>query len=125
MGIMGCTARKQHDTFYVGRGVLRYALTSNNPAQNTTHAGTHHKVTRGKFKSPSKTIDAIMRGYKGAVTKKINTLRGLQVTPVWQRNYHEHIIRDGKSYLRIADYQYSAIKHEQARGWTYEVLDVL
>ena len=56
------------------------------------------------FKSPSKTIGAIIRGYKSAVTKKINILRNTPGMPVWQRNYYEHIIRNEKSYYRIAEY---------------------
>ena len=57
-----------------------------------------------QFKSPSKTIGAIVRGYKGAVTKQINILRQMPGVPVWQRNYYEHIIRNERAYQRIAEY---------------------
>ncbi|MBK9734491.1 MAG: hypothetical protein IPO92_05775 [Saprospiraceae bacterium] len=76
-----------------------------------------------KFKSPSQTIGAIIRGYKIATIKKIkdhilNSDRGeLQFAPtgpteeiiqldfkIWQRNYYEHIIRDEKSYQTISEY---------------------
>jgi REP element-mobilizing transposase RayT len=43
-------------------------------------------------------------GYKSAVTSAINGLRGQKGSPVWQRNYHEHVIRDEASYLKIAEY---------------------
>jgi len=56
------------------------------------------------FKSPSKTIGAIIRGYKSAVTKQINVLRNTPGMRIWQRNYYEHIIRNEKSYYRIAEY---------------------
>jgi len=56
------------------------------------------------FKSPSKTIGAIIRGYKSTVTKQINHLRQTPGLPIWQRNYYEHIIRDEKSYHQIAEY---------------------
>ena len=55
-------------------------------------------------KPTSNTIPTIVRGYKSAVTKKINMLRNMPGVPVWQRNYYEHIIRDQKSYYHIAKY---------------------
>ncbi|ACL24704.1 transposase [Chloroflexus aggregans] len=39
-------------------------------------------------------LGAIIAGFKSAVTHRINTLRDTPGTPVWQRNYYEHIIRD-------------------------------
>ena len=73
-----------------------------------------------QFKSPSQTIGSIIRGYKIATTKKIKdllstgelqfapTIKDSQFTPtalkIWQRNYHEHIIRDERAYLNISNY---------------------
>ena len=51
---------------------------------------------------PSNNIGAIVRGYKSSVTKQLNLLN-IGCT-VWQRNYHEHIIRNEKSYQTIAGY---------------------
>ncbi|MCO5950438.1 transposase [Mucilaginibacter flavidus] len=49
-----------------------------------------------------RSIGSIVRGYKIGVTKffRDNT----DVYHVWQRNYHEHIIRSEQSYLRISEY---------------------
>lgn len=91
----------------------------------------------GKFKSPSQTIGAIIRGFKGTTTKRINSLirdnndnpsptGKLQLAPdsdkktseenplpniylsgtgsIWQRNYHDIIIRDEKAYNNITNY---------------------
>lgn len=83
----------------------------------------------GKFKSPSQTIGSIIRGYKIAAIKKIkeeilNNSGGctgeLQFAPtaptaptnkiikldfkIWQRNYHEHIIRNNYAYHNISKY---------------------
>jgi REP element-mobilizing transposase RayT len=54
------------------------------------------------FVSPSRTIGSIIRGYKIGVTKwfRANT----DIETVWQRNYHEHIIRNEQSYQTISDY---------------------
>ena len=47
-----------------------------------------------KLISPSQTIGAIIRGFKGSVTKRINKLWNKPGNPVWQRNYYEHILRN-------------------------------
>ena len=54
------------------------------------------------FVSPSNNIPAIIRGYKSAVTKKLNLLNF--GGSAWHRNYYEHIISSEKSYQKIADY---------------------
>jgi len=54
------------------------------------------------FRSPSHNIGAVVRGYKSSVTRQINLLD--HGDSAWHRNYHEHIIRDEKSYTRISDY---------------------
>ncbi len=59
---------------------------------------------RGKFRSPSNNLGAVIRGYKSTVTKQINEHRDTPGCPVWQRNYHEHIIRNEVSYEKIYDY---------------------
>lgn len=50
------------------------------------------------------TIPTIIRGYKSAVTNRINLLRNSPRCPVWQRNYYEHAVRNDADYLRIAAY---------------------
>lgn len=49
------------------------------------------------LRSTSKTLGAIIRGFKGAVSKQIGK-------SIWQRNYYEHIIRDYESYINITNY---------------------
>lgn len=84
----------------------------------------------GKFQSPSQTIGAIIRGYKGATTKRINNLiREIKASPstgelqfapaespeqalkylsgegsIWQRNYYDIIIRTEKAFTNISNY---------------------
>lgn len=55
------------------------------------------------------TIPTILRGYKGAVTKQINTLQidaGVYNMPerIWQKNYYEHVIRNETSLNKIREY---------------------
>ena len=49
-------------------------------------------------------IPVIVRSYKSAVTKHIHELRGMAGTPVCQRNYWEHIIRNEDELERIRYY---------------------
>lgn len=42
--------------------------------------------------------------FKMNAAKQINHLRGAAGTPVWQRNYWEHVIRDEESLNRIREY---------------------
>ena len=57
-----------------------------------------------QFHSPGVGLGAIIRGYKSAVTKRINLIRGTQGIPVWQRNYYEHIITTDWEYDAIVEY---------------------
>jgi REP element-mobilizing transposase RayT len=50
------------------------------------------------FRSPSHTLGAIVRGFTGAATRRVNERRGTPGEPVWQRNYWERIIR-GRRHL--------------------------
>ncbi|MFQ5779284.1 MAG: transposase [Nitrospiria bacterium] len=71
------------------RGVLQYA-----PTQSNTP----------KFRSPTQTIGAIIRGFKSAATKRINEMRHTPGAKLWQRNYYEHIIRNKNELNRIREY---------------------
>lgn len=80
------------------------------------------QFTPTTFKSPSQNIGAIIRGFKGASTKRIKNLirnrRGeLQFAPIaptaptvdlsksiWQRDYYERIIKTDKAYQNIKNY---------------------
>ncbi len=51
--------------------------------------------TREQFQKPVPgSIPTIIRSYKSAVTYRINLMRGIKDAPVWQRNYHERVIRN-------------------------------
>ena len=59
---------------------------------------------QNQFKSPSKTIGAIVRGFKSVATKEISKLNKTPGIPVWQRNYYEHIIRNENELTKIRAY---------------------
>lgn len=43
------------------------------------------------------TLGRVLNQFKGAVTKQNGS-------PVWQKGYHDHIIRNAEDYLRIWEY---------------------
>ncbi len=83
----------------------------------------------GKFQSPTETIGAIVRGFKSSVTTKIKaatrswkyrnfpTPSQLKIAPdpthlinleqknsIWQRNYHDRIIWNNQSLIKVTNY---------------------
>ncbi|TVP88331.1 MAG: transposase [Pseudomonadaceae bacterium] len=54
----------------------------------------------GKPRSGS--LPTIMRNYKAAVTREVRLT--YRVKQLWQRGFYEHVVRDEKDYLRIAEY---------------------
>ncbi len=51
-----------------------------------------------------RSIGAFIAGFKAAATVRINQLRHSPGAAVWQRNYHEHVIRDAAEFERIRRY---------------------
>jgi REP element-mobilizing transposase RayT len=60
--------------------------------------------TKDRARSPSQTIGAVVRGFKSAVTTRVNASRGAPGFPLWQRNYYEHVIRNETDLTRVRDY---------------------
>jgi REP element-mobilizing transposase RayT len=66
--------------------------------------GVMHYAPTKKFSSPSQTLGAVVRGFKSAVTKRVNQMNGTIGKKIWQRNYYEHIIRNEQDLYRIRKY---------------------
>lgn len=63
---------------------------------------TKEGFTTTRFQNQGKdTISSMIGGFKSGVTKHINRL-GLE--SAWQERFHDHIIRNEKSYQRIVNY---------------------
>ncbi len=75
--------------------------TANN-AINTTNGIDRNSIGKNRFQNQGKnTISSIVGGYKSAVMKHA---RRLGFNFYWQSRFHDHVIRDERSYLRIAEY---------------------
>lgn len=51
-----------------------------------------------------RSLSSFLAGFKSAVTKQINELRGTPYAPLWQRNYYEHVIRNEDDLSEIRKY---------------------
>jgi REP element-mobilizing transposase RayT len=51
-----------------------------------------------------KPLGRLIGAFKTVSTKKINILREMPATPLWQRNYYEHIIRNPDAMDKIRQY---------------------
>jgi hypothetical protein len=49
-------------------------------------------------------LERIMAGFKGACTRRIWKLPGGSGTPVWQKSFHDEIIRDDRHLTGIRQY---------------------
>lgn len=79
------------------RGTLQRA-----PTDTTT---VHNDHARERFGKPvSDSVPTIIRLFKSSVTARVNTLYGRRGQPVWQRGYHERVIRDDEEWERIRRY---------------------
>ncbi|MSQ25815.1 MAG: transposase [Dehalococcoidia bacterium] len=77
-----------HNGLSVGAG-LKPAPTGDQPAPTSPHI---HGLPE------------IVRALKSFSSRRINTLRGTPGTPVWQRNYYEHVVRTEDDLNRIREY---------------------
>jgi len=84
------------------------------PDDNAVNMGVcvNKGVCHTPLRSPSKTLGALVRGFKSSVTKQLGF-------SVWQRNYWDNIIRNEQSYQHIENYIINnPIKWENDRFYT-------
>jgi len=75
----------------------------NNPRRGTMHRAPTPIIEQ--FGKPvSNSIPTIIRGFKSAVTTRINKMRNTPAIQVWQRNYYEHVIRNEIDLEEIREY---------------------
>ena len=76
-----------------GRSPVQIPVQSKSPMQSPAHPSMQ-----------SKSIGAMIAGFKSSFTTKMNRIDGTPKRKLWQRNYWEHIIRNENEYHRIAQY---------------------
>jgi putative transposase len=88
-----------------------------NVVVETGHALSLREQTPGqqRFQNPGKnSLSSIVGGYKSAVTKQAHQLK---FNFAWQSRFHDHVIRDDKSFKNI-----SAYIANNVRNWTEDKL---
>lgn len=60
--------------------------------------------TGGIIKPQADSLASILRGYKSAVSSRINKIRHSTQPPIWQRNYYERIIRNAVELDNVRQY---------------------
>jgi len=49
-------------------------------------------------------LGRVIAAFKSGSAREINTLRGIPGARVWQRGYHDHVIRDAADLQRVREY---------------------
>jgi REP element-mobilizing transposase RayT len=70
---------------------------------------------RNEFRSPSRTIGSLVRGFKGAAARRIRELWRDPQANVWQRNYYEYVVRNAREYDAICRYM-----QENPQRWEFD-----
>ena len=86
-----------------GPDVLR-GDTARRVATATTTDGAGSSSDRQCGRPQAGSLGTIVGAYKSAVTRCINQHRSVSGESVWQRNYHDHIIRNDEEWRRIRQY---------------------
>jgi len=85
-------------------GAQRRCAPTRDIANDHGSCASGHESSIKNIKVVPHSLGAIVRAYKSAVTYAIHALPNLSHTPVWQRNYYEHIIANEWDYQTIVEY---------------------
>lgn len=91
-----------HGNVRATRQGLIYARSGEVPTPQVTIAGIDGSPLPRGLKPAS--LGAIMAQFKSRVTKRLWKIPSLQGTPIWQRNYYEHIIRNEQDLQNKTNY---------------------
>jgi len=89
-------------------GIVTIAVPHGGDASGVVVVGAHGRAplrhAPPRIQRSARSLGAFVAGFKSAVTTRINAMRGTPGAPVWQRNYHEHVIRNDLEFDRIHEY---------------------
>jgi REP element-mobilizing transposase RayT len=66
-------------------------------------AASRPKAGSGSFRRAGGSLGSLVAGYKAACTSEMQRLLGTR-QPLWQRNYHERVIRDARALEQMRRY---------------------
>ena len=91
------------DAFVVMPNHLHGIVVIDAPVGATDRVGAHGRAPLHP-RRPSRSLGSFVAGFKSAATTRVNALRGTPRAPLWQRNYHDRVIRDEDELNRIRTY---------------------
>jgi len=74
-----------------------------------------------------RSLGSFVAGFKSATTRRIRDLHGADI-PIWQRGYHEHVIRNERALCYIRNYVWTnpvrwEVDRENPNRWTDDPFD--
>jgi REP element-mobilizing transposase RayT len=67
-------------------------------------ADSHVTPTGGRYKNQKASLSSLISEIKSSITSQINKIRKCNQPSIWQRNYHERIIRDADELNAVRKY---------------------
>lgn len=96
------------------RSPLSRVLTNNDPRPNKVTFNEDGSPLPRPVGPPPNSIGALIGQFKSKTTKQIWAHLNTSHTPVWQRNYYEHVVRNDADWVRILEYiQNNPLRWEQ------------
>lgn len=93
------------DAFVVMPNHVHALLGTVPPIIDEPRRGTARRAPTRRFSRPeSGTLATVVGAYKSAVTRRVNEQRSTPGAPVWQRGYHERVVRDEREAANIRRY---------------------
>ena len=86
------------------RGEVPSPTNRKNMTSTSNRRGEVPSPVNRKDKIPSPSLGKIVAYFKYQSTKHINQHNNISRTRIWQRNYHDHVIRDDKDLQRLRQY---------------------
>ena len=77
---------------------------SSRPESIYPYHDTNNNVTINGRDNRAPTLGQIIAYFKYNSTKQINVFKNNGINKIWQRNYHDHVIRNDKSLHQIREY---------------------
>jgi putative transposase len=75
-------------------------MTLTSPSTNLADASPSH----GPKGTTASSLGAIIQNFKSITSRKIAQVMGITGSPIWQRNYYEHVIRNDEELWHLTEY---------------------
>lgn len=92
------------DAFIVMPNHIHGIIAMRRPTQSPGPVGIDGHQSLHRYGPQSKNLFAVIRGFKGTASKRINALHGVERGTIWQVRFHDRIIRNSVELERIRWY---------------------